>query len=106
MAGMGKGEPRGGQRLNDLKGELSLNEEQTNQWDAITDQYRSKMRSLKQDESVDDAQRKDSMRELKDGMNKELLGILNPEQQKLFNEETEKQKNQMKQHQNGMNPSK
>lgn len=103
MHGQNQKGPRGAQKLNEIKTNLSLSGEQTDQWDAIVKNYGAKMKSIKSDDSLEEKQKKSEMKSLKGGMEKELMAILTKEQQVQFKEEIERKKKERAQQQNNKN---
>ena len=67
-----------------LKSELDLYEKQEISWDEIYNNYRVRFKDLKTDENIDREVKKEKAKSLFAELDKEVLSILNPEQQKEY----------------------
>jgi len=67
-----------------LKSELDLDEKQEISWDEIYNNYRVRFKDLKNDENIDREVKKEKAKSLFAELDKEVLSILNPEQQKEY----------------------
>jgi hypothetical protein len=103
MHGQNQKGPRGVQKLNEIKTDLNLSGDQTDQWDAIVKNYGTKMKSIKSDNGIEEQHKKSEMKSLKGAMEKELMAILTKEQQVQFKEEIQRKKKERAQQQNNKN---
>lgn len=92
---------RGRRMLDQAKSNLDLSKEQNEEWDTIAKIYGDKMRAIKQDDSLDDTQKRNEFRTNKVGLEKELMAILNSEQQASFETFIKENKERRKQGRNG-----
>jgi hypothetical protein len=106
--GQGKGKngsmgnyDRGRQMLGQAKLDLDLSKEQSEQWDAIAKNYGDKMRAIKNDDSLDDTQRRAEVNTNKVALEKELMAILDSEQQEAFQKLIKENKERRKQQRSG-----
>jgi hypothetical protein len=106
--GQGKGKngsmgnyDRGRQMLGQAKLDLDLSKEQSEQWDAIAKSYGDKMRAIKNDDSLDDTQRRAEVNTNKVALEKELMAILDSEQQEAFQKLIKENKERRKQQRSG-----
>jgi hypothetical protein len=104
--GKGKNGPMGhndkGRRMLDkAKVDLDLTKEQSEQWDAIAKSYGDKMRAIKNDDSLDDTQRRAEVKSNKVALEKELMAILDSEQQDTFQEFIKENKEKRNQQRSG-----
>jgi len=96
------GHPNGGRKMLDqAKSTLDLSKEQNEKWDAIAKSYGDKMRAIKQDNSLDEAQRRSEFKMNKAALEKELMAILNSEQQASFERFIKENKEKRKQERRG-----
>lgn len=69
-----------------LKSELDLNDKQEKSWDEIHKNYTTKVKGLRNDDSLDREDKKEKVKNLFTEMDKEVLAILNDEQKKEYTE--------------------
>ena len=98
--GKGKGK-KGGNKWTQVKADLNLSDDQSKKWDAIVDENRSKMQSLKSDDGLDEEAKKKEMKEMKGELKEQLMAILDSEQQATFKKEIEEMKQMRKQKREG-----
>lgn len=92
---------RGRRMLDQVKSDLDLSKEQSEQWDAIAKTYGDKMREIKNDDSLDDTQRRTEVKTNKVALEKELMAILDSEQQDTFQKLIKENKERRKQQRSG-----
>lgn len=92
---------RGRRMLDQVKSDLDLSKKQSEQWDAIAKTYGDKMREIKNDDSLDDTQRRTEVKTNKVALEKELMAILDSEQQDTFQKLIKENKERRKQQRSG-----
>jgi hypothetical protein len=96
------GHPNGGRKMLDqAKSTLDLSKEQNEKWDAIAKSYGDKMRAIKQDDSLDDSQKRSEFKSNKTALEKDLMAILTSEQQASFESFIKENKERRKQERSG-----
>lgn len=99
--GNSKGRSGGGNGLSQMKSELNLSEKQSIQWDEIVNNNRNQMQVLRSNQTLDDADKNQKMKDQRGNMEAELMAILNSEQQAEFKQSIEEQKQMRKKKGNG-----
>ena len=79
-----------------MKTELNLSENQEKQWDEIHEKYRESFMEMKKEEKGEREVKREKMKSMKEGLDKEVLEILNEQQQQDYNKLVEENRNQMK----------
>ncbi len=74
-----------------VKQDLGLTDVQSTEWDRIHDQYRSRARSVRNSNEMDETAKKSKMKELKKFKNDNIEALLSPEQKNKW-EEMKKEK--------------
>jgi len=80
-----------GNRLKDMQQRLNLTDAQAEQVKAIFEENVSKMKAVKDDASLSDAQKRDQLKELSTARREQLAEILTPEQKAKAGEEMKRQ---------------
>ena len=92
---------KGGNKLGQMKEDLNLSEDQSEKWDLILAENRSKMESIKNDEAIDDDVKRKKMKEIKGETTAQIMAILDSEQQATFKKEEEQMRQMRKQNRDG-----
>lgn len=76
--------PKGGDKLEQLKSDLNLSDDQVEQLKDVFEKYKPKMHEVKANESYSDDERREAMKELHAARKEEVKGILTEEQFEKF----------------------
>lgn len=88
---------RGSRMLEQVKSDLGLSKEQNDQWDVIARAYGDKMMAIKNDDSLDDNQKRSEVKANKIALENELMEILDSQQQVAFQHLIKENKERRKQ---------
>lgn len=72
------------EKIERIKQDLGLSEEQASQWETIHEQHRSRMRTLKENTSMSEDEKKVQMKELRSNKNERINALLTAEQQEKW----------------------